>query len=124
MKKKALIIEDEESIREYMCFILENIGFTVVEAKNGKEGLEQFSKGGFSLVVTDMVMPGHGGSEILKEIRRTDPNMPVVAISGAMSYRDLLTGAGRNGADAVVQKPFTENEFIKVIRRSMANAPA
>jgi hypothetical protein len=44
----------------------------------------------------------------------------VVAISGAMSYRELLTGAGRSGADAVVQKPFTEIEFLKTIRRSMS----
>ncbi len=123
MKKKVLVIEDEESIREYMCFILENNGFKVVEAKNGTEGLEQFSKNDFDLVVTDMIMPEHDGTEITLAIRKEDPDVVVVAISGAMSYRELLTGAGKSGADAVVQKPFTEIEFLKTINRSMSKTP-
>jgi|WetSurMetagenome_2_1015567.scaffolds.fasta_scaffold142838_1 CheY-like chemotaxis protein len=123
MKKKVLVIEDEESIREYMCFILGNNGFKVVEAKNGAEGMDQFSKDGFDLVVTDMVMPGHDGNETMQAIRKIDPNVVVVAISGAMSYRELLTGAGKSGADAVVQKPFTEIEFLKTIHRAVSKKP-
>jgi two-component system response regulator AtoC len=117
MKKRVLVIEDEESIREYMCFILKNGGFSVFEAKNGTEGLDYFSKNGFDLVVTDMVMPDKDGHEIMKSIRSLNPKIPMVAISGALSYKELLIGAGRSGADAVIQKPFTESEFLDAIKR-------
>jgi DNA-binding response OmpR family regulator len=118
MKKKALLIEDEEIIRGYVRVILEKNGYKVVEAETGGKGLERFSEGGFTLVVTDMVLPEHGGGEIVQAVRKADPAVTVVAISGAMSYPELLAGAGRNGADAVVQKPFTENELLNAIRQS------
>jgi DNA-binding NtrC family response regulator len=119
MNKKVLVIEDEESIREYMCYILENNGFQVVEAENGTEGLKHFPGKGIDLVITDMVMPDHGGGEIMAAIREADPEVPVIAVSGAMSFNELVTDAGKGGAEAVLQKPFTEQEFLKTIRRCM-----
>jgi CheY-like chemotaxis protein len=116
MKKTVLVIEDEESIREYMCFLLEKNGYGVVEAKNGAEGLEHFSRNKVDLVVTDMIMPGGDGTEIMNAMRNAASTVPVIAVSGAMSFKDLVAGAGKGGADAVIQKPFTENDFIKTIR--------
>jgi two-component system, OmpR family, alkaline phosphatase synthesis response regulator PhoP len=123
MNKKVLVIEDEESIREYMVFILENDGFIVSEAKNGIEGLERFSQQDFDLVITDMVMPGMNGLKIMELIRKIVPEAAVIAISGAMSYSDLLSGAGKYGADAVVQKPFTELEILKTVRSCLNKIP-
>jgi two-component system nitrogen regulation response regulator NtrX len=120
--KQILIIEDEESIREYICFILNNHGFKTVEAKNGDEGLKRFREQSFDLIMTDMVMPDKDGKEIMEIIRKTDPNVAVMAISGAMSYKELLSGAGKVGADAVVQKPFTENELVKTVRACLAKS--
>jgi two-component system response regulator RegX3 len=113
MKKTALVIEDEESIREYMCWLLQDIGFQTVEADNGTDGLKQFAKGKFDLIITDMVMAGHSGDEIVKTIRKADPAVPLIAVSGALSHKDLVVGAG-TGTDAVIQKPFTEDESIPV----------
>jgi DNA-binding NtrC family response regulator len=119
MKKKALVIEDEESIREYMSYILRNNGFQVVEAKNRTEGLQYFSGAHIDLVLTDMVMPDGGGGEIMAAIRGANPAVPVIAVSGAMSYNELVAGAGKGGADATIQKPFTESELMNTIRRCM-----
>jgi DNA-binding response OmpR family regulator len=126
MKKNVLVIEDEESIREYMCYILQKNGYHVDEAKNGAEGLEHFTRGKVDLVVTDMVMPGKDGGEIMRTIRKVDPAVAMVAVSGAMSFTELVAGAaaGKGGADEVIQKPFTENEFLKTIRRCLKKSPA
>jgi DNA-binding response OmpR family regulator len=119
MNKTILVIEDEESIREYMCYLLEKNGYRVVEAKNGVEGLEHFSRKNVDLVVTDMIMPGGDGSEIMAAMRKAASTVPVIAVSGAMSFKDLVVGAGKGGADAVIQKPFTESDFLKTIRECM-----
>jgi DNA-binding response OmpR family regulator len=124
MKKKILLIEDEESIREYMSFLLQNNGFQVIEAKNGAEGMTFFSKEKFDLVVTDIVMPEKDGMEIMQAVREIDPKTIMLAVSGAMSYRDLLAGAGKSGADEVIQKPFTENEFLKIVNCCLNRNPA
>jgi YesN/AraC family two-component response regulator len=123
MEKKVLIIEDEESIREYMRFILENNGFIGFEAENGAEGVACFSKQNFDLVITDMVMPEMDGLKFIETIRRIAPQTAVVAISGAMSFKNLATEAGKCGADAVIQKPFTEIEFIKTICGCLKKTP-
>jgi CheY-like chemotaxis protein len=116
MEKKVLIIEDDESIRECMRFILKNNGFIGFEAENGAEGVERFSKQNFDLVITDMVMPVMDGLKFIEIIRRIAPKTPIVAISGAMSFKNLSTEAEKCGADAVIQKPFTEIEFLRTIR--------
>ena len=124
MKKNVLVIEDEESIREYMCYILQKNGYHVDDAKNGTEGLEHFTRGKVDLVITDMVMPDKDGGEIMQTIRKVDPAVAVIAVSGAMSFTELVAEAGRDGADEVIQKPFTENEFLKTIRRCLKKSPA
>jgi DNA-binding response OmpR family regulator len=115
MNGKILVIEDEESIREYMCYLLTNNGFSVVEAENGEDGLDLFSKQPFDLVVTDMTLPLKNGSEIMNAIRKINKKIAIVAVSGTMSAKALLKDAGEGGADAIIQKPFTEKEFLTTI---------
>jgi DNA-binding response OmpR family regulator len=115
MNGKILVIEDEESIREYMCYLLTNSGFSAVEAANGEDGLTLFSKQRFDLVVTDMALPLKNGIEIMTAIREVDAKVAIVAISGIMSAKDLLKDASKGGADAIIQKPFTEKEFTRVV---------
>jgi DNA-binding response OmpR family regulator len=124
MKKKVLIIEDEEIIREYICYILENNGFEVLQAKNGVEGLDCFSKKDIDLVITDIFMPEMDGGAIMRILHAVGERVRVIAISGAMSYNNLAAEAKKNGADDVIQKPFTEQELLGVINRCMAKTTA
>lgn len=70
MKKNILIIEDDQDIREGIRILLEGEGFSVTEAKNGKEGLDRLDAE-TDLVILDIMMPGISGLKVCEEIRRT-----------------------------------------------------
>ena len=79
---KLLIIDDDEKMRTMIARML-SPPYQVLQAKNGREGLELFQQHGPALVITDIMMPEKDGIETIREIRRTDPQVPVLAMSGS-----------------------------------------
>lgn len=117
-----LVADDEELARFTIREILEAEGHAVIEAKNGIETIVLFNKQPVDIIVTDIIMPDKEGIETIIELKRDHPAIKIVAISGGGRTRnlDFLDLAKRYGADAVLAKPFSEQELIDVINPLLA----
>ena len=79
---RILIVDDDAVIRELLAYVLKQEGYEVIEATNGAEGLQKYQAEPTDLVITDLMMPGMDGLELLKELRRVVPTPALIAISG------------------------------------------
>ncbi|MGO9118407.1 MAG: PAS domain S-box protein [Desulfomonilaceae bacterium] len=114
----VLLVDDEEFVRELGARILTKHGFTVLQAVNGREGLDLFKKerSQISLVVLDLIMPEMGGTECLKELLKIDPKVKILIASGFSadaSIRETI----QMGAKGFVNKPFRVKEFLRDVRK-------
>lgn len=121
---RILVIDDEPAIRTVLQTMLTREGYTVVCAKNGKAGLEAFTQDKPDLVITDIIMPEKEGIEIIQTIRKTDPQIPVIAISGGgrAANVDFLPLATKFGATATLGKPFGATKLLDLVRSLMPTA--
>jgi CheY-like chemotaxis protein len=111
-----LIVDDEELIREVTRELLTNFGYNVRTAASGKEALEIYSREGanIDLVLTDLVMPGMNGAALFAELRKIDPMVKVIMVSGYAAQREndrLLQAAG------CLTKPYTVDSLLGMVRR-------
>ena len=117
---RILIIDDDPDLRAVLAQMLRLAGYEVALAANGREGLEQALKQPADLVLTDIYMPEQEGLETILELRRRFPQLPVLAMSGRAAAGTMLGIAQRLGAIAVLQKPFSSDELLTVVSRSLA----
>ncbi len=112
----VLIVDDEESVRMLATRMLEELGFSVLTANDGVEALEVFSREreNLRLVLLDLTMPRKGGEETLLEIRRLDPNAPVILSSGYSEH--AATRAEGDVHVAFIQKPYRLDDLRQVVR--------
>jgi DNA-binding response OmpR family regulator len=105
---RILLIEDNDPIRTVLRENLVLEGHTVIEARNGQEGLDLFRQAGADLVITDILMPEKEGIEVLMELRHAHPPVKVIAMSGGGlgSGEDYFAAARFLGAAKVLLKPF------------------
>lgn len=110
---RILIIDDDEFFRVMLTDMLGAMGHEVTEAREGGEGLRKHASGGFDLVMTDLIMPGVEGVETIIELRKREPRLRILAMSGGgRSFaEDYLHIASKVGADIVLAKPFTREEL-------------
>jgi CheY-like chemotaxis protein len=110
---RILVCEDDAVYRELTGGILAARGHEVTFAEDGYIAIERLLDGKFDLVVTDLVMPGPDGLEIIRSIRAKQGTVPVLAMSGGVgSLKDpLLLAASVMGADKVIEKPFRGRDF-------------
>ena len=125
--KKILIIDDDGVLRQTIAAALETEGYSVAEASNGREGLNKALKGGFDLVVLDVVMPELGGLEVCRKLREAGRQVPVIVCSGKKKKEvDKVLGL-ELGGDDYLTKPFGTDELIArvhaVLRRSKPEVP-
>jgi two-component system, chemotaxis family, chemotaxis protein CheY len=118
---RVLFVDDEPAVREIAALWLHAAGFDVVTAADGVSALRHFDAARFDVVVTDIFMPEVDGIELIQDLRRRRPELPVVAISGGGTYRDnsALIVASSLGADAALLKPFDCGELVAVIRHAV-----
>ncbi|CAG1006615.1 Transcriptional regulatory protein CusR [Methanosarcinales archaeon] len=119
--KNILIIEDEKEIREGLVELLEDAGFLVDFAENGRQGVEKIGKKDYDVVVTDLIMPVVGGMEVLREIKRIKPHIHVILIT-AFATVDNAVEAMKAGASDYITKPFRIDEVQTKIRKVLAEA--
>jgi CheY-like chemotaxis protein len=119
-----LLIDDDDLLRDTLLQMLQLDGHRVTEAAGGEQGLALFGSGvGFDAVVTDILMPGTDGAQVIVELRRRCPKVPIVAISGG---RRVLTSsfnletAAISGATCQLAKPFTRAQLQAVLRQALA----
>jgi two-component system, OmpR family, response regulator RegX3 len=111
---RVLVVEDEESYRDALAYMLRKEGFDVVEAADGSEGLAAFDKGGADIVLLDLMMPGVPGTEVCRQLRQRGP-VPVIMVTARDSEIDKVVGL-ELGADDYVTKPFSQRELVARIR--------
>jgi PAS domain S-box-containing protein len=111
---KILIVDDEQLIRLNLRALLEDLGYPVAEAADGREGLDVFDREQPDLVLADLTMPVMGGLSMIAALREKSPETPVVVISGAGSVRDAVASL-RVGAWDYVMKPVTNAEGLDII---------
>lgn len=115
---KILIAEDEMRIRKLIVDYLENENYSVIEAENGEEALQEFYlNGDIDLVILDIMMPKKTGLEVLKEIRK-ESNIPVLILTALGSTEDEIRGL-ELGADDYITKPFKYKIFIARIKAAL-----
>lgn len=111
---RALVIDDEKSLRKTMRRALEDMGFDVETAASGEEGLAKSRAGAFSVIMLDLRMPGMEGLEVLRQVKADNPATPVVIIS-AHGTVDSAVAAMRLGAVDFLQKPFSLEEVRGIV---------
>jgi DNA-binding response OmpR family regulator len=116
MKPKLLIIDDEDSIREFYTLGLKESGFSVLSAENGLDGLEMAITTRPDVVVLDIVMPGLNGFEVCAKIRELPELLKTaVVFTSAKSYKSDIDRAMELGADVYLIKPFELSDLIRAI---------
>ena len=112
---RILLIEDDNDLRTMLRTVLADAGHTVIEARDGQEGLNLFRQAGADLVVTDIVMPEKEGLAVLLELRKAQPPVKVIAMSGEGNASDYLDMARLMGAAKVLPKPFRPSALLSAI---------
>ena len=111
---RVLVIEDEESFRDALQFMLSRVGFDVVLAADGAEGIKQFDAKNPDIVLLDLMLPEVSGTEVCKYIR-TKSNTPVIMLTAKDTEIDKVVGL-ELGADDYVTKPFSTRELLARIK--------
>jgi len=113
---KIMIVDDEEMVRMVMRSMLEGFGFSVVEAVNGRDGLDVFTREAPDIVFTDLQMPEMNGFEFITRLVEKSPETPVIVISGTGNIHSAIE-AIRLGAWDYVTKPIESYEGLHIITR-------
>jgi CheY-like chemotaxis protein len=114
---RILLIDDDDAVRGILGEMLARSGHTVIEARDGEEGLELFEHAAADLVITDMVMPRKSGRAVIRELLARQPLVKIIAMSGGgrPDSNDTLGQATLAGAAEVLNKPFTLPALLQTI---------
>src|SRR5512135_1634305 len=121
MRPCILTIEDDAAIRRGIVDSVRFAGYDTIEAADGQSGMEMATRRQFDLLLLDLVLPKRDGLEILREVRRLRPTLPVIVLTARGEEADRVRGL-HDGADDYVVKPFSVKELLArveaVLRRS------
>lgn len=113
---KILVVEDEFSIRSFIAYSLKNENFEVLEAEDGEEALNIYSKNpDVDIVLLDVMIPKIDGFEVLKILRRKKANLGIIMLTARTAETDKILGL-EYGADDYISKPFSPTELIARIK--------
>ncbi len=113
---RVLVVDDEADIRLGLGILLETIGIQAVQAADGREALDLFRQAPFDLVLTDLMMPGLTGAELLVEVKKIQPEAAVVVLTGFGSVQSAVQ-CMQDGASNFLTKPFENAEVVRLVRR-------
>ena len=116
-KPSVLVVDDESGILDTLRILLRNEGFEVTTAQGGKAGLEQIRSGAHDIILSDVRMPQVSGLDILNSAREQDPMTPVILMTAQASLQSAI-GAVNQGAFYYIQKPFSNDELVAILRRA------
>jgi two-component system nitrogen regulation response regulator NtrX len=117
-RDRILVIDDDERAREMFADILDSENYAVVQAKEGKQGIAIVQEQEVNAVLLDLVLPDLNGIEVLKEIVKIKPNLPVVMISGYGSIADAVA-ATKLGAYNFLEKPAERERILIVVKNAI-----
>jgi DNA-binding NtrC family response regulator len=117
-KGSILVVDDESEIREGLEILLKGEGYGVASAETGESGLAKLEEHPFDLLLLDVSLPDRNGLEMLKEIRRRDPDLSVVLITAYGSI-DMARAAFKNGAMDYITKPWSNDELLAQVAQAV-----
>lgn len=114
---RILIIDDDAELRMTLRAIVEQAGYEVVEASNGQEGLQRYVVVPTDVVLLDILMPEREGLETISALRRLNPQVKIIAMSGGgqTGTMDFLHAAALMGAQRTLHKPFRQQELLDAV---------
>lgn len=121
---RVLVVEDEQSLREPLVYLLSKEGFETVEAEDGTAAVALFEKGNIDIVLLDLMLPGISGNEVCRIIRQSS-QVPIIMLTAKDSEIDKVVGL-EIGADDYVTKPYSTRELLarmKAVLRRNTEAP-
>jgi two-component system response regulator MprA len=118
---RLLVVEDEPLIAEVVARALIREGLTVDVVGDGDAALRAVSAGPYDLIVLDLMLPGRGGLEVCREIRRTDGQTPIIMLTARDALEEKVLGLD-SGADDYVTKPFELEELLARVRSLLRRA--
>ena len=119
VEKSVLLIDDEEIILKSVNTILEQDGYKVSVASDGKSGLELLEKSEYSLVIADLVMDGITGIDVIRQVKQIRPETAVLALTGC-GKTSLTMESLKAGADDYILKPCTKAELLQKVSECFA----
>src|SRR5512135_1311498 len=124
MKRKILIVDDEEMIRKLLHALLDKLGYEVKEAADGEQAIEELSKDVFDLLICDILMPKKDGWEVIKEAKSNSKsrNMPVILLTVKNEDSDVFKGYDL-GANYYMTKPFTKAQLLYGLKLMLSDRP-
>ena len=120
MTMHVLVVDDEEQVRNLAVRILARAGYAVRSAASASQALDVVAEEPIDLVVTDVVMPGLSGIDLLTELRRRNPALPVVLVTGGSAEPERTAEVIEHGACTVVHKPYTHSELTDAVASALA----
>jgi DNA-binding NtrC family response regulator len=119
--QRIMIVDDDPGIRRALHILLTRSGYQVTQARDGMEALRLWRDAGGDLVITDLHMPEKDGIEMIVELLSHTPETRIIAMSGGGQTRrlDLLGNATTLGAVLTIEKPFTLDEMMAMVRRAL-----
>ncbi len=114
---RVLVVEDDAGVRGLLQTVLEDEGLEIVLAADGEEGLRLAREVDPAVVLIDVMMPGLGGPEVIRRLRRPDGSLPfaVLVLTGAVESVERLRH--ELGADAILEKPFDITKLAERVKR-------
>ena len=118
-KHSVLIIEDDEFVKNMLRQTFKQAGYEVATASNGRIGIQLYQSEPFDIVITDLIMPDMEGIETITHLRKYNPGVKVIAISGGGRNRpdDYLHLASKLGAARTFTKPVDRDELLDAVRQ-------
>jgi DNA-binding NtrC family response regulator len=117
-KGSILVVDDESEIREGLELLLKTEGYSVSSAETGQSGLLRLGERPFDLLLLDVSLPDRNGIDMLKEIRRHDPSLPIVLITAYGSI-EMARAAFKSGAMDYITKPWSNDELLAQVAQAV-----
>ena len=122
---RILVVDDDAEIRTFVRRIAEKEGFQVEEVADGKQALRSIRNQQPDLIISDIFMPEMDGLELIRELRRKFPTVPIIGMSGGghWTFMNFLPVVRRLGAVDVLAKPFKRPDLLAAIAKAMGPTP-
>ncbi|MBA3347477.1 MAG: response regulator [Actinobacteria bacterium] len=116
---RILVVDDEHLVRNLTVQVLERAGYDVVSASDAQSALALLEDDAVDLVVSDVVMPGLSGVELLNELRDRCPDLPVLLMTGGSPEPERTSRALELGASGIVYKPFSHADLTHAVHTAL-----
>jgi len=113
------VVDDEQDIVEVLSYLFKRAGYAPVQASNGMDAIEAVRKGTISLVILDYMLPDMNGLEVLRELKKLQPGIKVILITGRATDK-VLSDVLDAGANGYVIKPFIHDLLLELVRKTLA----